>query len=94
MKKINLDREETKLLDSFERGEWRPVKSQRAERARLQRAARNTLRKTRRINIRLSEPDLAGIQTRAVEEGLPYQSFIASILHKYLSGVLIDRRKA
>lgn len=54
--------------------------------------ARAFMRKTRRINIRLSPSDLVGIQQRAVEEGIPYQTLMASVIHKYVTGRLVDRR--
>ncbi|MFZ4693859.1 MAG: antitoxin [Verrucomicrobiia bacterium] len=92
MKKQAMDSEEKKILASYERNEWRPVKNGGAEIARLRQYARNTLQKNKRINIRLAGQDLAGIQTRAVEEGMPYQTLISSILHKYLSGRLIERK--
>ena len=91
MKKTTLDLEEKEILASYERDEWRPVKDPKSEIARLQQYARNTLQKNKRINIRLAERDLAGIQAKAVEEGMPYQTLISSILHKYLSGRLIER---
>ena len=94
MKSMILDPEEKKLLESFERGEWKPTKHREAEMAKLQHYARHTLQKNKRINIRLSERDLLGIQTKAVEEGLPYQTLITSVLHKYLRGMLTDRKKA
>ena len=73
---------------------WKSIKNRDAEMARLRQYARNTLQKNKRINIRLSEKDLLGIQTKAIEEGLPYQTLISSILHKYLSGILIEGKKA
>jgi predicted DNA binding CopG/RHH family protein len=91
MKKQTMDAEEKEILASYERDKWRPAKNGMSEIARLQQYARNTLRKNKRINIRLAERDLAGIQTKAVEEGLPYQTLISSVLHKYLSGRLIER---
>ena len=94
MSKHTLDPEEKALLESYDRGEWRPVKNKAAEIARLQKYARNTLTKNKRINIRLAERDLVGIQTRAVEEGMPYQTLISSILHKYLSGRFVERKTA
>ena len=94
MKKLILDPDEKKLLESFERGEWKPTKHRAAEAAELQLYARNTLQKNKRINIRLSERDLVGIQTKAVEEGLPYQTLISSVLHKYLRGTLTERKRA
>jgi predicted DNA binding CopG/RHH family protein len=94
MKKLILDSDEKKLLESFERGEWKPTKHREVEMAKLQYYARNTLQKNKRINIRLSERDLLGIQTKAVEEGLPYQTLISSVLHKYLRGTLAESKKA
>ncbi len=78
MKKHTMDAEEKEMLASYERGEWRPIKNQEAEKAKLQQHARNTLQKNKRINIRLAERDLLGIQARAVEEGMPYQTLISS----------------
>ena len=66
-----MDPEEREIFESYERNEWRPIKARRAEIARLQNYARNTLQKNKRINIRLAERDLAGIQAKAIEEGLP-----------------------
>ncbi|MEI7946648.1 MAG: antitoxin [bacterium] len=94
MKKIILDQEEKDILDLFDKGEFKSVKNKNAEIAKLRKYATNTLHKNKRINIRLSEKDLFGIQTRAVEEGLPYQTLISSILHKYLSGTLRETKKA
>jgi len=94
MKKQTMDSEEKGILESYDRNEWRPIKARRAEIAKLQHYARNTLQKNKRINIRLAERDLTGIQARAIEEGLPYQTLISSILHKYLSGRLTERKTA
>ena len=94
MKKTMLDPGEKKLLESFDRGEWKPSSQREAEAAKLQRYARNTLLKNKRINIRLSEGDLLGLQTKAVEEGLPYQTLISSVLHKYLRGMLVEKKRA
>ena len=62
------------------------------QRSRYQRAAKSTFRKDKRINIRISERDLLKLQQRALEEGLPYQTLISSILHKYVSGTLTETR--
>jgi len=94
MKKQAMDSEEREILESYERNEWHPIKAKRTEIAKLQNYARNTLQKNKRINIRLAERDLAGIQARAIEEGMPYQTLISSILHKYLSGRLTERKTA
>lgn len=79
---------EKDLLESVERGEWRSVRGGKREQARYVRYARATFRKDRRLNIRLSSKDLEAIQKRALEEGLPYQTLISSLLHKYASGRL------
>lgn len=84
----NLDRVEKGILESFERGEWTSVSDRKAEISRLAAAARATLRKNRRINIRLSDRDVIGLQAKAAEEGIPYQTLISSVLHKYLTGTL------
>ena len=92
MGKIQLDREEIELLDSYERGEWRTIEGWKAEAERYQEYARATFKKDRRVNIRISTRDLEEIQKRALEEGIPYQTLIASILHKYISGRLVEQR--
>lgn len=88
MSEMKLDKEEKDLLESFERGEWVSVRDRKTEISRLGTAARATLRKNRRINIRLSDRDVIGLQAKAAEEGIPYQTLISSILHKYLTGTL------
>ena len=94
MKKIILDQEEKDILDALDKGEFKSVKNKKAEMARLRQYAVNTMQKNKRINIRLSERDLLGIQTKATEEGLPYQTLISSILHKYLTGSLREANRA
>lgn len=88
---LQLDDEEREILEAYERGELVPVADQEAVKARLRSAAEATLRKDRRVNIRLSSADLAALQSIAVEEGIPYQTLMASILHKYVSGRLVER---
>ena len=90
-----LDAEEKELLRSIERGEWKPIANMAAERKRYAAIAHRTmekLRKSRRVNIRLSPDDLRGMQMRALEEGIPYQTLMASVLHKYVTGRLVERR--
>jgi predicted DNA binding CopG/RHH family protein len=86
MKSTHLDADEKALSESFDRGDWRPVKSAVRERKKLREAARNTLRKDARINIRLSSKDLSDLQVVAAREGIPYQTLVSSILHKYVAG--------
>jgi len=81
---------EEDILASFERGEWNSVSNLKDEIARYAASAAATLIKDKRINIRLSSRDLEDVQTRAAEEGMPYQTLIASVLHKYVSGRLIE----
>ncbi|MFZ2650212.1 MAG: hypothetical protein WA210_08900 [Burkholderiaceae bacterium] len=83
---------EQEILASFERGEWKPARNQKGEIARLQTAAQAALLKNRRVNIRISSRDLEGLQARAAEEGVPYQTLMASVLHKYVSGRLVERK--
>ena len=86
-----LERGERELLRSVERGEWRSAASKAALK-RYTQAARRTLKKDRRVNIRISQVDLKDLQARAFEEGLPYQTLIASVLHKYIAGSLTSKR--
>ena len=90
---MKLDREEKEILESFERGEWRPVPGQKSARKKYSSYAEATFRKDKRVNIRISSKDLEAIQKRAVEEGLPYQTLISSILHKYASGRLTESKR-
>lgn len=83
-------RYEEDLLGSFEKGEWRSVPDLKDEIERYASSAASALSKDKRINIRLSSRDLEDIQMRAAEEGMPYQTLIASVLHKYASGRLAD----
>lgn len=86
-----LEPKERELLESAERGEWKSVRGVKAERVRYQKYAEATFRKDRRVNIRISGKDLEAIQKRALEEGIPYQTLISSLLHKYVSGRLVER---
>jgi predicted DNA binding CopG/RHH family protein len=93
MKNDKLDREEKEILESFERGEWSSLREPKGEISRLGAAARATLRKNRRINIRLADRDLIGLQSKAAEEGIPYQTLISSVLHKYVTGTFSESAK-
>ena len=85
---MKLDAAEKKILGSVERGEWRSAKGGKRDRNRYATYAKATFRKDRRLNIRISSKDLEAIQKRALEEGLPYQTLVSSVLHKYASGRL------
>jgi predicted DNA binding CopG/RHH family protein len=85
------DDEERKLITAYERGEFKPVKDQKKAKQAAVQAARRYRQKDARINIRLSTADLEMLKQRAVEEGLPYQTLIASLLHKYVSGSVLSQ---
>ena len=88
---MKLTKEEKKILDSVERGEWKQIPKFKREAKRFQESAKATLRKDKRVNIRMTERDLVSFQKKAVEEGLPYQTLISSVLHKYINGRLIEK---
>lgn len=92
MKKYKLDQEEQNLLDSFEKGEWKSVENLDLEVKRHREYAKNTLKKDKRVNIRISSKDLEEIQTLAVEDGIPYQTLMSSILHRFVNGRLTDEK--
>ncbi len=89
MKNIQLDKEEQELLDAFEAGEFQSDLTP-ARREFIEQSAAQTFKKDKRINIRISSRDLTALRRRAAEEGMPYQTLVASILHKYVSGTLYD----
>lgn len=88
-----LDPQELELLEAFEKGQLKSVATK-AELARLKAAALATGNKDKRINIRLSSMDLSDLQARALQEGMPYQTLIASIVHKYVTGQLEEKTAA
>lgn len=88
-----LTKEEKDLLDSFENDEWVPIKNLPKRKKELMAYARNTLRKDKRLNIRISERDLLELQRKAVIEGLPYQTYVSSIIHKFINGTLVEAGK-
>lgn len=83
MKYFELTKEEQNILKAIEAGEFKSVRNLNQAKKNAVYAARNTLSKTRNINIRLSDKDLQKIKALAVEKGLPYQTFISSLLHQY-----------
>lgn len=83
-----LDDEEREIVEAYERGEYVIAEDDARFRAALQQAAKNYLKKTARVNIRISQADLRQLKVRAAEEWLPYQTLMASVLHKYASGRL------
>ncbi len=83
---MKLNKEDKEILDAYEKGTFGSIRNVKKEVARYREYAKSTLQKNKRINIRISERDLIHIQRKAVEEGLPYQTLISSLLHKYAKG--------
>lgn len=91
MNDFELDEEEQEILEAYESGRLVPVPDREAVIARLQSYAQAAQRKDRRVNIRLTARDLTALQSIALDEGIPYQTLMASILHKYVTGRLVER---
>ena len=81
---------EEEILASFERGEWQLVPKNKSEIARFAAMASASLAKDKRVNIRISSRDLEDIQAKAAEEAIPYQTLMASVPHKYVTGRLLE----
>jgi predicted DNA binding CopG/RHH family protein len=88
----NQEPEEEELLESYMRDEWRTISDLKSEVDRYRSYAAATFKKDKRVNIRISQKDLTAIQKLALEEGMPYQTLIASVLHKYISGRLTEKQ--
>ena len=86
-----LNTEEREILEKFERGELRRGDGTEDEMETAREAARATFNKTRRVNLRVTERDFNLAHARAREEGIPYQTLLSSVIHKYLSGRLTER---
>ena len=86
--KAKFDEEELEILEAWEAGALRPVGDMAAQGKTHRAAAQATFKKDQRLNIRISSRDLKNLQARALEEGIPYQTFAASVLHKFVSGHL------
>ena len=89
--KDKMSAEEREVLDEFERGELRSASGAERELQEARQAARNTFNKTRRVNLRMTERDFNLAHSRAREEGIPYQTLLSSVIHKYLSGRLTEK---
>lgn len=91
MRKLKLTPEEQAVEDSLADGQWKRVPNWPQRKKELEEAARAQLAKSARVNIRLAPRDLEGLKLKAVDEGLPYQTLIASVLHKYVTGQFVVR---
>ena len=93
MNKTNyLDTDEQELMTSLEKDEWKSTGDLEGWKNLLSRTATNTLAKDHRMNIRITRNDLDGIKLKAIEEGIPYQTLVASIIHKYVTGKFTERQ--
>jgi predicted DNA binding CopG/RHH family protein len=92
-KDLKLDKEEQGIQKAYESGELESIPNLEEEIAFYTNAAKNALKKDKRINIRLTSRDLLELKLKAVEEGIPYQTLVSSILHKYLNGRLVEKAK-
>ena len=91
MSNLNLQQDELELLASYEAEEWKSAKKIKEQKEQYRAYAHATLRKDKRVNIRISEKDLLALQKRAVRQGIPYQTLISSVLHKYVNGGLTEK---
>jgi predicted DNA binding CopG/RHH family protein len=89
---MKITKEEKQILDSVEKGEWKQVTDLKKNIEKYRNIAASTLRKDKRVNIRITERDLLRLQKKAIKEGLPYQTLISSILHKYINGYLTEKQ--
>ena len=87
------DREELELMKSIETEAWISVDDLEEEIKKAKKAANATLTKSERMNIRISPNDLRQLKIKAIEEGMPYQTLVSSIIHKYLTGRLQEQRE-
>ncbi len=87
------DKEELELMKSIETEEWVSVNNLEEEIEKAKKAAEATLTKSERMNIRITPNDLRRLKIRAMEEGMPYQTLVSSIIHKYLIGRLQEQRE-
>jgi predicted DNA binding CopG/RHH family protein len=92
MKKYPLDQEEQDLLQAFEEGTLQPLQNSQAEVARLTRIFKTSGNKTNRVSLRMTENDYLRAKEEALQEGLPYQTLLSSILHKYFTGQFTERK--
>lgn len=88
---MKLDQEEKKILEAYESGKMNPQKPSKALLSDLSKAAKNTFKKDKRINVRLSSHDLSGIQRKALQKGIPYQALISGLIHQYVEGDIQEK---
>lgn len=90
-KHYNIEEDEKEILEDFEKGEFISVDNLNEELALAKQAANNFTKRDNRINIRISGADLNMVRKIAIQEGLPYQTLLASVIHKFVTGRLVDK---
>lgn len=93
-KEFDIEQHAKEILEDFEKGKFVPVEEVENEMNLAKEAARNFMKRNSRIHVRISGADLNMVRRLAVQEGLPYQTLLASIIHKYVTGRLVDRSVA
>ena len=88
---MKLDKEERGILDAYDKGKLKLSSPSKKEKEKIQAMAEQTFRKDRRVTIRLYEHDLKGVQKKAMEKGMPYQTLISAMIHQYVEGDLVER---
>ena len=88
---MKYDKEEKELIDSIENDEWQSISNLQEEIKKSKEYVNATLKKDQRMNIRITKKDIDALKVKAVKEGIPYQTLVSSIIHKYLSGKLIEK---
>jgi len=91
---MKMDQEEKEILEAYERGDATLERPSPEFLDELAKAGENTFKKDKRINIRISSHDLMGIQRKALRKGVPYQAFIAGLIHQYVQGDLLEKTGA
>jgi len=88
---MKLDKEERGILDAYDKGKLKLSSPSKKEKEKIQAMAEKTFRKDRRVTIRLYDHDLKGVQKKAMEKGMPYQTLISAMIHQYVEGDLVER---
>jgi predicted DNA binding CopG/RHH family protein len=88
---MKLDQEEKEILEAYESGKLKLSKPSKKEIAAIKAAALSTFKKDKRITIRLYDHDFKGIQKKALQMGIPYQTLISGVIHRYIEGDLISK---
>jgi len=89
---MNFDKEEKEILDAYEKGYIKVKNPSKEELKEVKKIAEDTFRKNKRITIRLYDHDYRGIQKKAMEKGMPYQTLISSMIHQYIEGDITEKK--